>query len=50
MQTIETAPTAAPVTPDEAAKVPFFARKQGRPGLVVRSGVQGGKESEKKAI
>lgn len=32
------------------AKVPFFARKQGRPALTVRTGVHGGRESKEKAI
>jgi len=53
MQTPKNAPTSAPETVTETAditKVPLFSRKQGRPGLIVRTGVHGGREMEKKGV
>ncbi len=47
--TENTATTATTATTTEV-KVPFFARKQGRPALTVRTGVHGGRESKEKAI
>lgn len=44
-------PTTDPPRTEPATEpVPFFARKAGRPALIVRSGVHGGKEANKKAI
>lgn len=49
-QTTENTPSTEAAAAEVEAKVPFFARKQGRPALTVRSGVHGGRESKEKAI
>ncbi len=43
-------PTRTETEADAEVRVPFFARKLGRPVLVVRSGVHGGREAHAKAI